>query len=66
MSLLDLFSRKKTCDLLVNVDGKVVEKYRHFKDFLTHNRDALNTIAAAGADLLRRKFFQHGIGEKTL
>ena len=45
MSLFDLFSRKKTCDLLVNVDGKVVEKYRHFKDFLTHNRDALNAIA---------------------
>ena len=45
MSLMDLFSRNKTCDLLVNVDGKVVEKYRHFKDFLTHNRDALNAIA---------------------
>ena len=45
MSLFDLFSEKKTCDLLANADGKVVEKYRHFKDFLTHNRDALNTIA---------------------
>jgi pyruvate,water dikinase len=45
MSLVDLFRDKKTCDLLANVDGKVVEKYRHFKDFLTHNRDALNAIA---------------------
>ena len=45
MPLIDLFLSKKTCDLLVNVDGKVVEKYRHFKDFLTHNRDALNAIA---------------------
>jgi pyruvate,water dikinase len=45
MSLFDLFSSKKTCDLLVNVDGKVVEKYRHFQDFLSHNRDALNAIA---------------------
>ena len=45
MSLFDLFSSKKTCDLLVNVDGKVVEKYRHFQDFLTHNRNALNAIA---------------------
>ena len=46
MSLLDLFSRKKSCDLLVNTNGKVVEKYRFFKDFLTHNREALNIIAA--------------------
>ncbi len=45
MSLFDLFSRKKTCDLLVNVEGKVVEKYRYFQDFLTHNRNALNAIA---------------------
>jgi hypothetical protein len=45
MSLLDIFSRQNTCSLLVNVEGKVVEKYRHFKDFLTHNRDALNGIA---------------------
>ena len=45
MSLLDIFSRKKTCDLVLNIDGKVVEKYRYFKEFLTHNRDALNSIA---------------------
>src|SRR5512139_3659940 len=45
MSLLDLFSRKKTCDLLVNMDGKAVKRYRHFKDFLSHNHEALNLIA---------------------
>lgn len=45
MPLIDLFLSKKTCDLLVNVDGNVVETYRHFKEFLTHNRDALNAIA---------------------
>ena len=45
MSLIDLFSRKKTCSLIVNVEGKVVEKYQYFKDFLTHNRDALSSMA---------------------
>ena len=45
MALLDIFSRKKTCDLLVNVDGKAVKRYRYFKDFLTHNHEALNLIA---------------------
>jgi pyruvate, water dikinase len=45
MSLIDLFSKKKTCSLLVNVDGRIVEKYQYFKDFLTHNRDVLNVIA---------------------
>jgi pyruvate,water dikinase len=45
MALLDIFSRKKTCDLLVNVDGKAIKRYRHFKDFLTHNHEALNLIA---------------------
>jgi len=45
MPLRDLFSRKKTCDLLVNVEGRVVERYKHFKDFLHQNRDSLNLIA---------------------
>jgi pyruvate, water dikinase len=45
MSLLDLFSKKNACTLLVNVEGKVVAKYKHFKDFLCHNHDALNLIA---------------------
>jgi len=45
MPLRDLFSRKKTCDLLVNVEGRVVERYKHFKDFLHHNRDSLSLIA---------------------
>ena len=45
MSLLDLFSKKRTGTLLVNVDGKVVDRYKHFKDLLCHNHDALNLIA---------------------
>jgi len=45
MPLRDLFSRKRTCDLLVNVEGRVVERYKHFKDFLHHNRDSLNLVA---------------------
>jgi len=45
MPLRDLFSRKRTCDLLVNVEGRVVERYKHFKDFLHHNRDSLKLVA---------------------
>jgi hypothetical protein len=45
MSLLDLLSKKNTCALLVNVEGKVVDRYKHFKDFLCHNHDALNHMA---------------------
>jgi len=37
--------KKETCDLLVNVDGKIAETYRYFKEFLTQNRHALNIIA---------------------
>jgi len=44
-SLLDLFSRKKVCTLLTNVEGAVVEKYEHFKDFLDCNKESLNLIA---------------------
>lgn len=43
--LRELFSRKKTCSLIVNVEGRVVEKYRYFKDFLTYNHDALSSMA---------------------
>ncbi len=45
MALRDLFLKKKTCALLVNVEGKVVDRYRRFKDFLRHNHDALNLMA---------------------
>ncbi len=64
MSLFDLFSRKKTCDLLVNVDGKVVEKYRYFQNFLTHNRDALNAIAELEQTYYSGSSFSMGSAKK--
>ena len=45
MKILDLFSTHKHCRLLVNLDGAVVEKYRHFQEFLGHNYVALHRLA---------------------
>ena len=45
MALFDFFKRKDACTLLTRVDGPMVEKYRHFRDFLCLNRDALNLMA---------------------
>ena len=45
MALFDLFKRKDVCTLVTQVDGPMVEKYRHFRDFLCLNRDALNLMA---------------------
>ncbi len=45
MKILDLFSTHKTCRLLVNLDGRVAEKYRYFKEFLGHNYVALQRLA---------------------
>jgi pyruvate,water dikinase len=45
MSLLDVFRKKDACELVLNVEGKVVERYNHFRSFLYLNRDALNLIA---------------------
>ncbi len=45
MALFDFFKRKDACTLLTQVDGPMVEKYRHFRDFLCLNRDALNLMA---------------------
>jgi len=64
MSLFDLFSRKNTCELLVNVDGKIVEKFRHFQDFLTHNRDALNVIAELEQSYYSGSSFSMGSARK--
>jgi len=43
--ILDLFSKEKSCRLLVNVEGKIAEKYQHYRQFLIHNHDALNIIS---------------------
>jgi pyruvate,water dikinase len=45
MKILELFSTKKSCRLLVNLEGDIVEKYRYFKEFLGQNYQALNTLA---------------------
>jgi pyruvate,water dikinase len=43
--ILDLFSTRKSCRLLVNLDGEIVEKYRYFQEFLGHNYIALQRLA---------------------
>ncbi len=45
MGFFDLLKRRDVCALLTQVDGPMVEKYRHFRDFLCLNRDALNLMA---------------------
>ncbi|MFZ5453485.1 MAG: PEP/pyruvate-binding domain-containing protein [Thermodesulfobacteriota bacterium] len=45
MKILDLFSTSKSCRLLVNLDGAVVEKYRFFKEFLGHNYLSMQRLA---------------------
>lgn len=44
MDILDLI-KKKSPRLLINVEGEIAEKYDHFMEFLSNNRDALGTIA---------------------
>lgn len=43
--LLRLFSQADSCVLLSASSGKHVEKFRHFRDFLVSNRDALRQLA---------------------
>ena len=45
MPFFNLFSRKKSCPLLVNEAGEIAEKYRHFMAFLSSNRTALGIIS---------------------
>ena len=45
MPLLDLFTRKRMCHLLVNRTGEIAAKYDHFMDFLTKNRSTLEIIS---------------------
>jgi len=44
-SILELFSGKRACRLLVKAEGEVLEKYRQFREFLAHNHDALSLVA---------------------
>ncbi len=45
MAFTDFFAKKKTCDFVVNTDGKVTRKYNYFREFLEYNRDALAQMA---------------------
>ena len=43
--LLDLFSKKDVCTLLVNRDGRHVDRYNRFKEFLGYNQASLALLA---------------------
>lgn len=43
--LLRMFTRGDRCTLLAGASGKQVEKFRHFKEFLAGNRNALRGLA---------------------
>ncbi|MBW2194684.1 MAG: pyruvate, phosphate dikinase [Deltaproteobacteria bacterium] len=57
--IADLFSKKNSCRLLVNLEGKLAEKYEWYREFLIHNHEALHIIS----DLER---FQQGHEPFTL
>ncbi|MDK9708247.1 MAG: PEP-utilizing enzyme [Desulforhopalus sp.] len=45
-NLLNLFTRGERCTPLSGGSGVHIEKYRHFRDFLAGNRDALRLLSA--------------------
>jgi pyruvate, water dikinase len=45
MAILELFTKKRVCHLLVNLEGEVAEKYQYFMEFLASNRAALAIIS---------------------
>lgn len=45
MEITDLFSKENTCRLLVNLEGKLAEKYRWYREFMIHNHEALQVIS---------------------
>ena len=50
-------SNKKSCRLLVDDQQSVVQKYRHFKAFLEHNRECLQLISALESRYYRGEGF---------
>ena len=44
-SLFKIFSKPDVCTLLVNQDGRHVDRYRRFKDFLDFNQTSLGLLA---------------------
>jgi len=45
MDIANLFSKEKSCRLLVNLEGTLAEKYRWYREFLVHNHEALQIIS---------------------
>ncbi|MCX5890135.1 MAG: PEP-utilizing enzyme [Deltaproteobacteria bacterium] len=45
MPILDLFTRKRVCQLLVNQQGEITAKYNQFMDFLVENRTAMGIVS---------------------
>lgn len=45
MDIANLFSKEQSCRLLVNLEGKLAEKYRWYREFLVHNHEALQVIS---------------------
>jgi pyruvate,water dikinase len=64
MKILELFSTKKSCRLLVNLEGDIVEKYKYFKEFLGQNYQALNALAELEQIYYTGAPFSMGVVEK--
>jgi pyruvate, water dikinase len=45
MPILDLFTRKRVCQLLANQQGEITAKYNQFMDFLSENRTAMGIVS---------------------
>jgi len=45
MEITNLFSKQDSCRLLVNLEGKLAEKYKWYREFLVHNHEALQMIS---------------------
>jgi len=45
MTFFDFFKKEKSCRPLTHLEGPLVEKYRHFREFISLNRDTLNLMA---------------------
>jgi pyruvate, water dikinase len=64
MKILELFSTKKSCRLLVNLEGILVDKYNYFKEFLSQNYQALSLLAELEQIYYTGAPFSMGVVEK--
>ncbi|MFH1595689.1 MAG: hypothetical protein ABIG94_04870 [Pseudomonadota bacterium] len=64
MRFLELFSTKRSCRLLVNLEGEIVAKYKNFKEFLNYNYQALNLLAELEQTYYTGSPFSMGLIEK--